>query len=213
MDECFTESLVYSDSDNSETEETIRSPHIPEKDAPSPSAENAPNGIEDQLQETKVSDESDEDDINKSICKKKKSARILSSDDEISNDQTDSHDTHNEVKVSNTFRPSICDSDTKSSSADDKIEEKTQTNKKMKKLKKKKQKVRKMSENSKTNSDSEDGISSDEEEITKKPHPKRSSSNQSSNSSSSDSNSNDDADVTQNIEPREKPVQRVIKFF
>lgn len=204
MDDCFAESLVYSESDNSEVEDATKSPHIPEY---IPGAENASNEIENQLQESKVSDESDEDDFNKSIRKKKNNARILSSDDEMSNDQTlDSH----EVKNLTNVRPSICDSDTKSSSDEDKIEENTQTNKMIKKLKKKKQKVCKISENSQTNSD---GSSGDEEKIAKKPHRIRSSSNQSSNSSSSDSNSNDNTDSTQNIEPREKPVQRVVKLF
>lgn len=209
MDDCFFESLVYSESDNSETEEVTKSPHIPEKHVPSENgAENAFRKIENQLQESKFSDESDEDDFNKSFGKKKKNARILSSDDEMSNDQTlDCKDPHSKVNVLANVRPSICDSETKSSSDGDRIEE--NTNKLKKKLKKKKQKVRRTPENSQTDSDSDDGGSV---KIAKKPHRTPSSSNQSSSGSSSDSNSNDDADGTQNIAPREKSVQRVVNL-
>lgn len=208
MDDCFTESLFYSESDNSDPEEIKK---------PTPTPENCISPIgtstENQSQNEKMSFQSDEEDINNSIRKIKKNPRILSSDEEESNDQTLNSlgPISNEKKGATIIRPSICDSDTKSSSDDNEIDSRTpKMMKKLKKKKKKKQNTRTNSDNSQSESESD---SETEKDNTTKSSRKKNSSSQSSNSSNADSNDDNDEkdeDGIQNFEPREKPVQRVI---
>lgn len=223
MDECFTESLVYSDSDNSDGEELSTSTHIPEPNLPS-SPENSNQDLTNQ--NNGLSEGSDEEDMNKSMKRIKKNARILSSDDEEENSNNEVHTEEKDTTKSRepiestlNIRPSICDSDTKSSSDGNQSDTEIQTKKKGKKLKKKKQRIQKQTKaSSGSGSDSENysGSSEDNKENRNKSEHKRiKSSNQternddSSGSDSSSADSNDQTDNAENVKPREKTVQRV----
>lgn len=155
MDDCFTERLVYSASEESDVDEPVQ----PFEDDPVPIG----NTTVDLPTQNGGSDESDED-FNKSIVKSKKTAKILSSDDEddcngVENKEEKNNDESNEEKhsdneshmdvdntpqepITNKVRPSICDSDTKSSGDENPINA-IKAQKKLKKLKKLKNKKEK----------------------------------------------------------------------
>lgn len=201
MDECFAESLVYSDSDKSEGEERgIESTHIQNYRNPA---------------------ESDEDDMNKSLKRTKKHAKFLSSDDE--NEKSDNESRHTEeaqesIKSTFNMRPSICDSDTKSSSDGNQNDSEIETKNVIKKFKKKKTKIQKHKQTAKgsgSDSESDIGGAEDDKENSMKPKHKRGDSklpeesDDSSASDSSSADSNNQTDTIDNIKPREKTVQRV----
>lgn len=201
MDECFAERLVYSDSDNSEGEIT-RSTKTHTQSTETPT--------ENQLSKDTESDKSDEDDLNKFIKKSKKNAKILSSEDE----QVDSikENDATESKKSVSVRPSICDSDTKSSSDENKNDKEIPIQRKSKKLKKKKRILEKPYESG-LNSESDDECEANEQKkhiISNKKQRSSSLSGSSSNSTNSDSNDSGEEKGVQNIEPRLKPIQRVM---
>lgn len=230
MDDGFEEHLIYnSASDDSDADEAIAS----KVNEPIPSF------IEDQLSSNdgladalpnrqNLLEESDEDDLNKSVRRAKKNARILSSDDEKENSENEMHTNGMDVtnginktehQTANAVRPSICDSDTKSSS-DDKTSDREEVPvpKMVKKLKKKKKKKkheqRKKHNNNKSHSDTNDD--SDEENIRKhkkSDNQKMNTSDESSSSersgSDSSAQSNGQSSDTKTVQPREKPVQRV----
>lgn len=194
MDECFVERLVYSDSDNNE-EETIHS---------------IKTSIKHQLSNNTVSDESDEDNLNKSFRRSKKNTRILSSDDEKVDVIRELDVT--ESKKSTSVRPSICDSDTKSSGDENKnVKEIEGVQKKTRKLKKKKRILERPYERD-SNSESDDECGDNEKKQHTKSNQKQKSPNlsdSSSDSTNSDSNVSGEEEDVQNTEPRVKPIQRV----
>ncbi|XP_055305136.1 claspin [Sitodiplosis mosellana] len=216
MDECFAESLVYSDSENSDGEEGgVELTHVPElKSSPEKINEGPTNQNDGNSRE---SGESDEDDMNRSVKKTKKTSRFLSSDDENENSDNASKNTEDvqePTKINFNVRPSICDSDTKSSSDGNQSNTEMQTKKTTKKLKKKKQKIQKQKQMS-NGSESDAGDSEDDNKNSKKSTRKRSTANRSggsgdsSGSDSSSADSNDQMHSIENVKPREKTVQRM----
>lgn len=201
MGECFAERLVYSDSDTSEGEEakTTNSSEI-----------YAHNSTVKQSDQNTVADESDEDDLNKSIKRSKKTTRILSSDDENEGtiDGKDASEGQRPVIV----RPSICDSDTNSSSDENRGDNEIPVQK-FKKLRKKKEKPKKSHvSRGQSNSESDDESDENDKERHTKSNRKQEVSSSSSGSVTSDSSSheNDQEGGIQNVKPREKIIQRVM---
>lgn len=228
MDDGFEEHLIYnSASDDSDADEAIAS-KVNEPIASFIEDQLSSNdGLADALpNQQNLLEESDEDDLNKSVRRAKKNARILSSDDEKENSENEMHTNGMDVtnginktehQTANAVRPSICDSDTKSSS-DDKTSDREEVPvpKMVKKLKKKKKKheQRKKHNNNKSHSDTNDD--SDDENIRKhkkSDNQKMNTSDESSSSersgSDSSAQSNGQSSDTKTVQPREKPVQRV----
>lgn len=219
MDECFAESLIYSGSENSDGEEAAELTHVPDLTlSPEKTTQDQPN----HTNNVDMSEESDDDDdMNKSIKKTKKSARILSSDEEKENSDNELHaediettETQEPNKNSFNVRPSICDSDTKSSSDGRQSDTEIQTKKINKKFTKKKQKIEKekqTSDGSESDSDSDAEGSKDGKINCKKKQSTSNRSKGSDDSSGSDSSSADSnqMDTTENVKPREKTEQRV----
>lgn len=247
-DDCFNERLVYSDSENSDADETIDSVSKAtttqmSEDCLSPTSKEPTEAIH--SDQNQLSNDSDEGDFNKSIKKIKKNARILCSDDESDHDNNDNepqtngtgNDTQIEGYDDNTtehqakinVRPTICDSDTKSSSDGNRSDAKNPPTKSMKKLKKKKKsepRKRVISNQSDSESNDENPDKSDKKQkksTKRKNISDRSGSSGSTGSSSksgsgsnsaSDSNSsahdgNEASNASQIVKPREKTVQRV----
>lgn len=253
-DDCFQERLVYSDSENSDADETIDP--VPETSTKQMSDDDCSLTINKDSNETVNSDQnhlsndSDEGDFNKSIKKVKKSARTLCSDDENDSDnhvnepnQTkgmgndsgseDIHGNSTEPQARTIVRPSICDSDTNSSSDGIRSKAKSPPKKSLKKLKKKKKKSeprkRVISNQSDSESNDEDADKPDKKQ--KKSAKRKQSSDRSGGSgssgsgsgtgsgsgsgsgSASDSNSsahnNETSNDSQVAKPREKVAQRV----
>lgn len=205
MDECFAESLVYSESDNSDAEEGgVQATTNHELTSP-PKKEISEDPASQNDKSPENSEASDEDDMNKSIKKTRKNARILSSDDENENSDKEEHTNKSNLNM----RPSICDSDTKSSSDGNQSETEVQAKKVNKKLKKKKQKSQKpkqVSNGSASDSESENEGSNRKRSISDR---SGGSGGDSSGSNSSSADSNEETDNIENIKPREKTVQRV----
>lgn len=192
MDDDFGESLVYSESDNSDDEVGAKlDTHLSPSEKPTHNESVSKQG----------SEESDEDDMNISIVKSRKNARILSSDDEKESCNNESHMDDKNTTASRgaiNVRPSICDSDTKTSSDENQSDIKP-----LKKLKK-----RKLKQRNKSITNQSDSESDDSSENKKKNHKTN---NGKLNSSSGDSSSSDNQIIdASNVKPREKPVQRVI---
>lgn len=225
----FEERLVYSDSENSDADETTNISEQPASVEP----------VERTTADMDVDDEN-EDDLNKSM--KKTNKHFLSSDEEDnSNDITKTHPTqgepHNKSGESDeedfnksvkkgkkngrvlssdddesvdksrpavsVIRPSICDSE---SSSGEKSDIEIPKKKPAKKVKKKKPTQPKPSDES--NSESDDESTEKQKKSKKKSHSSESGSGSSSNSES-DQQENDELGDMKNIKPREKTAQRV----
>lgn len=236
MDDGFEERLVYSESDGSDVDEpTLQISEEPTTQLSAVLSSSIEQHSEILLDQNHRSEESDEDNLNISIKKTKKSVRILSSDDEKENSDNgsqvngkdtksdDDDPTEHQPKVS--VRPSICDSDTSSGGSDaNKSDMEVQSPKIVKKLKKKKNEQRKRV----LSIDDDSGSEDDEKSKKQKKSAKRrnisdqsgsSGSSKSGSNSGSDSNSsshsNDQSKDNKNVKPREKTEQRVLKtnFF
>lgn len=246
-DDCFKESLIYSDSENSDVDETndqvskTSTAQMSQDDVlPNKNPTEEPHSNENRL-----SSDSDEDDFNKSIRNVKKNARILCSEDENDNDGNETqingtstqfegsgdNTTDHQAKIN--VRPSICDSDTKSSGGNQSDAENTPTTKsfmkKLKKKKKKKHEPRKRVISNQSDSESNDENTDKSDKKQKKTAKLKHTSDQSGSSGSSgsrsgsgsDSNSTSESDsssrgkqkldlVSKDVKPREKIAQRVI---
>ncbi|XP_031632211.1 claspin isoform X2 [Contarinia nasturtii] len=199
MDGGFEETLMYSGSENSDEEDVSKSINNQLLSPEKPTLE--------------ASDE--EDDMNISVVKSRKTTRILSSDDDDddkmeNDDELQNMNDKNAAENQSGFiiRPSICDSDTKSSSDGNQSDRAVQVKKSVKKLKKKK--VKQQHELNSSQSDSDDDTENDAKKITKMGKKKRSTSSQSSGGDSdTSSRSNGPSDKAENVKPREKLEQRM----
>lgn len=238
-DDCFKERLVYSDSENSDVDETIdpvpkASTTRVSEDCLSPASKESTEAVH--FDQNHLSNDSDEGDFNKSIKKIKKNARILCSDDESGDESNGTepqtsgtgNDTQIVDKTTEHVRPSICDSDTKSSSDGNRSDAKNPPPiKPMKKLKKKKKsEPRKRVISNQSDSESNDENTDKPDKKQKKSNKRKNSSNHSGSSgstgsgsgssshSASDSNSsvhsdNEASNAVKIVKPREKTEQRV----
>lgn len=213
MDDCFTESLVYSDSEGSDDDFS----NAPENTAISTiekaqiSTENTIETITDGIESPEHS-EDEEFTVNNSMRKGRKTNQILSSDDDDENDQNTDEISMGKDSVAHdsVIRPSICDSDTESESQNDQNHHRIKTNLK----KKKKEKFKTSQNNSSTNSsDSSDDETDRSQDLKEKKSSKLPNTSSSENSSGSDSNGDDESNNTTAVQPREKVEQRVKRLF
>lgn len=211
MDGGFEETLIYSGSsglENSDVEDTQKSIGI-QLSSPEITIKHVSNEISNETSESADED----DDMNISMVKSRKNARILSSDDdddgkkENIDEESQLYDKNStENQSSRIIRPSICDSDTKSSSGENQSDEEiiSQTKKLSKKLKKKRSK--KQHKPTAVQSDSEDDSENNAKRNVKMSIRKSKTSSQSSDDSDSSKHKSDE---TENVKPREKLAQRV----